>query len=61
MVIESLECNYKCGTQFTLAFHYKIEHEDAMIECARGDEALSAICIGATDQGKCFKMFSFWV
>ena len=28
MVIECLECNYKCGTPFTLAFHYKIEHKD---------------------------------
>ena len=28
MVIECLECNFKCGTPFTLAFHYKIEHQD---------------------------------
>ena len=46
MVIECLECNYKCGTPFTLAFHYKIEHKDEINECACGDESLSGICIG---------------
>ena len=45
MVIESLECNYKCGTHFTLAFRYKIEHKDKISGCACGDESLSGICI----------------
>ena len=41
MVIECLECNYKCGIPFTLAFHYKIEHMDKIGE----DGSLSGICI----------------
>ena len=31
MAIECLECNYKCGIPFTLAFHYKIEHKDKRV------------------------------
>ena len=34
MVIECLECNYKCVTPFTLIFHYKIEHKDKISGCA---------------------------
>ena len=41
MVIENLECNYKCGTPFTLAFHYKVEYKDKIDE----DGSLSGICI----------------
>ena len=44
MVIEYLECNYICGTPFTLAFHNKIEHKDKISKCACGDEPLSGIC-----------------
>ena len=48
MVLESLNCNYKCGTPFTLAFHYKIEHRDKISECACGDESLKGICMSGT-------------
>ena len=41
MVMECLECNYKCGTPFNLAFHYKIEHWDKIGE----DGSLSGTCI----------------
>ena len=41
MVMECLECNYKCGTLFNLAFHYNIEHWDKIGE----DESLIGICI----------------
>ena len=41
MVMECLECNYKCGTPFNLAFHYNIEHWDKIGE----DGSLSGICI----------------
>ena len=45
MVIECLEGNYKCGTSFTLTFHYKIEHKDKISEWVCGDESLSVFCI----------------
>ena len=45
MVIEVLECNYQCGTPFTLAFHYKIKLRDKISGCACGCESLSGICI----------------
>ena len=45
MVIKCLECNYKCGTPFTLAFHYKKEHKDEISKCVCGEQSLSGICI----------------
>ena len=48
MVIECLECNYKCETPFTLSFHHKLDDKDKISECACGDESLSGICIGGT-------------
>ena len=44
MVLECLECNYKCGTPFTLAFLYKIEHKDKISGCPCEDESLSGVC-----------------
>ena len=43
MVKECLECNYKCGTPFTLAFQYKTKHKDKISERACGDESLNGI------------------
>ena len=48
MVIEFLECNYKCGTTFILAFNYKIEQKYKISQCACGDESFSGICISGS-------------
>ena len=45
MVIKCLECSYKCGLPFNLAFHFSIYHEDKNSKCACGDKTLSGICI----------------
>ena len=45
MVIKCLECNYKCGLPFTLAFHYSISHQDEIIKCACGDGLLVLVLI----------------
>ena len=37
--IECLECDYKCGTSFTLAFHNKREQNDKISDCAYGDKS----------------------
>ena len=39
------KCIYKCGTPSSLAFHYKMSHEDKMNKCACGVKSLSGICI----------------
>ena len=31
MVIECLECNYKCETPFTLSFHHKLDDKDKLV------------------------------
>ena len=46
------------GTLFTLAFNYKIEHKNKIIECAFGDESLSGICIKELASNSGFKSSS---
>ena len=58
MVLECLECNYKCGTLFNLVFHYKTEHKDKISGCACGDESLSGICIKELASSSSFKSSS---
>ena len=45
MVIKCLECNYKCGAAFNLAFHFSICHEGKISKCVCGDKTLSGICM----------------
>ena len=52
MVIEYLECNYKCGTPVTLTFHLKTDHMYKINECACGNESLSGICISGAGSHK---------
>ena len=54
MVMECLECNYKCATPFNLAFHHNIEHWDQIGE----DGSLSGICMSELASSSGFKTCS---
>ena len=45
MVTEASECNYKCGTPLSPAFHYKLSHEDIMSKCTSGVKSFNGIFI----------------
>ena len=45
MIAKCLECNYRCGSPFTLSFHYQVIHKDKMGKCACAVKSLSGICI----------------
>ena len=45
MHMKCLDCNYNCGTQHTLLFHYKREHKDKVSRCAFGNQTISGNCV----------------
>ena len=44
MLLQCLECNYKCGNIAVLKYHYESFHKDKTDKCICGNIILSAIC-----------------
>ena len=44
MLLQCLECNYKCGNIAVLKYHYESFHEDKTDKCMCGNIILSGIC-----------------
>ena len=44
MLLQFLECNYKCGNIAVLKYHYESCHKDKTDKCVCGNIILSGIC-----------------
>ena len=44
MLLQCLECNYKCGNIAVLKYHYESFHKDKTDKCMCGNIILSGIC-----------------
>ena len=44
MLLQCLECNYKCGNIAVLKCHYESCHKDKTDKCMCGNIILSGIC-----------------
>ena len=44
MLLQCLECNYKCGNSAVLKYHYESFHKDKTDNCMCGNIILSGIC-----------------
>ena len=44
MLLQGLECNYKCGNIAVLKYHYETFHKDKTDKCMCGNIILSGIC-----------------
>ena len=53
MLLQCLECNYKCGNIAVLKYHYESCHKDKTDKCMCGNIILSGICANDFSQWGC--------
>ena len=54
MLLQCLECNYKCGNIAVLKYHYESFHKDKTDKCMCGNIILSGICANDFSPRGCF-------